>query len=260
MDAKRYMAHVLASGRAFVSSVIHPPQEESRDPYQVFLTPEAAAINGARQEHLASLGLDLAGKKVLEVGAGIGLHTQFFLERGCDVVVTDGNRENVDEIRRRHPQLRAEQADLDGDADLRTLGSFDVVYCYGLLYHLANPERAIMRMAQVCTGQLLLETCVSLGRHSEVIFLQDFQGNNQATTGVGCRPTRRWVMDKLRQYFGNEYHAVTQPAHADFPTDWECPATRMLYRSVFVGSKRPLQTPTLLQEIPPKQVRCGSPP
>src|SRR5207344_1132901 len=59
-------------------------------PFSVFLAPGAEAINRARQQHLASLGLDLAGKNVLEVGAGIGLHTPFFLERGCDVTVTDG--------------------------------------------------------------------------------------------------------------------------------------------------------------------------
>ena len=60
------------------------------DPFVVFHEYNAKAINHARQSHLASLGLDLKGKKVLEVGVGIGLHTPFFLERGCDVTVTDG--------------------------------------------------------------------------------------------------------------------------------------------------------------------------
>ena len=62
----------------------------SEDPFAVFLAPTALAINQARQSHLASLGLDLANKRVLEVGAGIGLHTPFFRERGCEVTVTDG--------------------------------------------------------------------------------------------------------------------------------------------------------------------------
>src|SRR5882762_4963062 len=75
------------------------------DPFAVFLTPEASAINAARQAHLASLGLELEHKQVLEVGAGIGLHTPFFLERGCKVLVTDGNPENVGEIRRRLPHM-----------------------------------------------------------------------------------------------------------------------------------------------------------
>ena len=59
--------------------------------FSVFQEPEALRINRVRQEHLASLGLELHGKSVLEVGAGIGLHTDFFEERGCDVLSTDGN-------------------------------------------------------------------------------------------------------------------------------------------------------------------------
>ena len=81
---------------------------DTQSEYDVFLTPQAFAINEARQAHLASLGLDLAGKSVLEVGAGIGLHTEFFESRGCTVVCTDGNPTNVAEIRRRY-DLRIEK-------------------------------------------------------------------------------------------------------------------------------------------------------
>src|SRR4051794_500326 len=90
--------------------------EES--PFAVFLAPNAEAINRARQQHLASLGLDLDGKKVLEVGAGIGLHTPFFLERGCQVTVTDGRPENVAEIARRLPQVRTAVVDMEVDRPL----------------------------------------------------------------------------------------------------------------------------------------------
>jgi len=217
------------------------------------LTPSALAINKARQEHLASLGLDLKGKRVLEVGAGIGLHTPFFLERDCEVVVTDGNRENVAEIRRRHPRLRVEQVDLDKDESLEPLGAFDIVYCYGLLYHLANPERAIARLAEVCHGQLLVETCVSLGNYPEVIFLRDYEGRNQAVSGVACRPTRVWMRDTLARYFGYAYLAKTQPNHPDFPVDWDRPETRILYRAVFVGSRVALANPNLTDTIPRQQ-------
>src|SRR5437016_10768872 len=103
------------------------------DPFAVFLAPEAQALNQARLAHLTSLGIALERKRVLEVGAGIGLHTPFFLERGCEVVVSDGLASNLAEVRRRFPQLRTEQIDLAQDADLQRLGSFDVVYCYGLL-------------------------------------------------------------------------------------------------------------------------------
>jgi hypothetical protein len=86
-----------AHGRALVSELARAlglrRGADGDSPFQVFLTPEANAINRARQDHLASLGFDFAGKSLLEVGAGIGLHTPFFVRRGCSALVTDGNAE-----------------------------------------------------------------------------------------------------------------------------------------------------------------------
>jgi hypothetical protein len=93
------------------------------DPFAVFLTPEAHAINIARQAHLASLGLDLEHKQVLEVGAGIGLHTPFFLKRGCEVLVADGNAENVGEIRRRLSNVPSALLDIEQDGAIDDLGT-----------------------------------------------------------------------------------------------------------------------------------------
>ena len=222
-------------------------------PYDVFLTPEAAAINRARQNHLASLGLELSNKRVLEVGAGIGLHTPFLLSHGCDVVVTDGNPQNVEEIGRRLPGVRKMALDLEDTDSLRQLGQFDIVYCYGLLYHLKNPEGAVAAMASACIGQLLLETVVGLGRHAEIQLIRDYVSNNQAVSGIGCRPTRAWIMQKLRQYFGHAYVSRTQPDYADFTPDWIIPDTRLIYRAVFVGSKQALALPELLSELPDHQ-------
>jgi SAM-dependent methyltransferase len=222
-------------------------------PFAVFLAPEAGAINQARQQHLGSLGLDLERKKVLEVGAGIGLHTPFFLERGCEATVTDGRPENVAEIQRRLPGVRTAVVDLEQDRPLDALGRFDVVYCYGLLYHLANPERALARLAEVCTGLLLLETAVSPGNYDELLLVRDPDYANQAVSGVGCRPTRLWVLNRLRMLLGHAYIPRTQPQHADFPTDWRTPPIQTMYRSIFVGSRSALDLQTLTDAVPTTQ-------
>ena len=192
-------------------------QKSVEDPFSVFLAPNAHAINHARQSHLASLGLDLAGKRVLEVGAGIGLHTPFFLERGCTVTVTDGRPENVAEIARRHPGVKTAIVDLEADRPIE-LGRFDAIYCYGLLYHLSNPQRALARLADVCDGQLLLETAVSPGTFDELLLVRDPDAFNQAISGIGCRPTRLWILNRLKSLLGYGYIPRTQPDHLDFPT------------------------------------------
>src|SRR5215467_7370709 len=107
--------------------------------FTTFLDPEAQRINRIRHAHLASLGLNLQAKRVLEVGAGIGLLTAFFEERGCDVLSTDANPTNVAEMLRRYPHRKIGLLDLDRPAPLSDLGDFDIVYCYGTLYHLCDP-------------------------------------------------------------------------------------------------------------------------
>src|SRR5579863_6438912 len=62
--------------------------------------------NQRTQEHLASLGLPLAGKTVLEAGAGIGDHSTFFLDRGCPMVISDGRPANVRYLKKRFPTQR----------------------------------------------------------------------------------------------------------------------------------------------------------
>jgi SAM-dependent methyltransferase len=222
------------------------------DPFSVFLAPNAHAINQARQSHLASLGLDLKGKSVLEVGAGIGLHTPFFLERGCTVTVTDGRAENVAEIARRHPGVKTAIVDLEIDSPIE-LGRFDVIYCYGLLYHLSNPQRALARLADVCDGQLLLETAVSPGTHDELLLVRDPDAFNQAISGIGCRPTRLWILNRLKSLFGHGYIPRTQPDHVDFPADWVHTPIQTMHRSIFVGSRTPLALPTLTDAVPSEQ-------
>jgi FkbM family methyltransferase len=219
-------------------------------PLDVFLAPEALEINRARLDHLASLGLDLREKRVLEVGAGIGLHTAFFEERGCDILSTDGSSANVAEMIRRYPHRRVGLLDLDRDVDLAELGSFDVVYCYGTLYHLRFPDSALARLAAVCTGMILLETIVLPGNYPELQLIAEPLIANQALRGLGCRPTRPWVMAALQRHFGHAYTALDQPDHPDFITDWNVVDHNGNLRAVFVGSKQPLVGSSLTDTLP----------
>lgn len=223
--------------------------------YQCFLDDNALAINQARQEHLGSLDLPINNRSVLEVGAGIGLHTQFFLDRGCEVLITDGESNNVAEIQRRHPNHRSQVLDLDTAQSIQHLGRFDIVYCYGLLYHLGQPQKALEVMSEV-SDMILLELICNARDDVSLDLVRDPRGANQSTHGQGCRPSRRWILDQLNRIWGHGYITSTQPNHRDFPGDWSEPGTGNT-RAVFVGSRRPLDNQMLLKEPLVKQTIYG---
>jgi ubiquinone/menaquinone biosynthesis C-methylase UbiE len=230
-------------------------QELAIDPLNVFQSDEYLRHNQRRLEHLASLGLDLLGKTVLELGAGIGDHTSFFLDRSCEVVAAEGRPQNFEILRARYPDIETIQLDLE-TPDLKINQQFDIVYCYGLLYHLQTPAQAIEFMARSCQKMLLLETCVSFGEEEAINLCKEVVDNpSQAISGNGCRPTRKWVYNQLKQHFEFLYMPITQPNHEQFPIDWTLSSSETLVRSVFIASRQELNNLLLLEDIPLKQQR-----
>lgn len=208
-----------------------------------------------RLEHLASLNLPIAGSSVLEVGAGIGSHTSFFLDRNCRVVSTEARPQNLEVLRQRYPDVEVRPLDLDYP-DPSLSETFDIVYCYGLLYHLKDPAQAIEYMAARCGKMLLLETCVSFGDEEAINLCPEPEDNlSQSVHGTGCRPTRPWIFNQLRRHFDFVYMPVTQPNHKEFPLDWTSPDAKSLVRSVFVTARQQLDNPLLVDHVPMQQRR-----
>jgi SAM-dependent methyltransferase len=213
--------------------------------------------NARRQEHLASLSIRVEGASVLEVGAGIGDHTHYFLDRGCHVTITEAREENLRLLRKRYAGADIRALDLE-DPDPLEGAPFEVVYCYGTLYHLSNPVPAIEFLSDNCSRTLLLETCVSFGDGLSVNQTSERQGDpSQALSGMGCRPTRPWVMLELQKHFEYVYVPATQPNHEEFPIDWTQPSTHAaaLSRAVFVASRASIENSDLITELPSRQRR-----
>ncbi|MES2696145.1 MAG: methyltransferase domain-containing protein [Verrucomicrobiota bacterium] len=101
-----------------------------------------------------------AGARLLDVPAGTGRFTGFFLARGAHVTAVDISDDMLAELRRRwpaNPLLRVERA--DAEALVYETGSFDFVVCWRLFHLLpeAAAERVLRELARVCRGQIVLE-------------------------------------------------------------------------------------------------------
>jgi SAM-dependent methyltransferase len=213
-----------------------------------FDTDAALEINEARLTHLASLELPIDGRRVLEVGAGVGHLTGFFVDRDCSVVVTEARPENVAELRRRRPAVDVREADVE--ESLEQLGTFDVVFCYGLMYHPESPLRVLRNMAAVCNDLLLLETMVCDARLPVLRLEDETTSVNQASHGLAHRPSLSYLAQALNRVgFDYVYAAADSPDHPDYCFSWldnlDTARDGALLRGVFVASRRALEQPTL---------------
>lgn len=213
--------------------------------------------NEARLRHLDSLDLPLRERTVLEVGSGPGHHTWFYAVKGCDITATDARPECLVEIQKQFPDVKTALVDMNEPKPLEALGTFDIVHCYGLLYHLQDPATAIAALARVCSDMLLLETCVTPG-DGNAINLTDEIGSDytQSVTSVGCRPTRAWLFEELKKHFPFVYQTRTQPDHEEFPVDWtSIGGDHGLVRVVTVSSRQALDNDQLSATVIDHQSR-----
>ncbi len=213
--------------------------------------------NARRLEHLASLRIPVAGLSVLEVGAGIGDHTHYYIDRECRVTITEARAESLLHLKHRYPDCNVQFLDLELPHHLED-SPFDVVHCYGLLYHLSKPKEALAFLSENTIKMLFLETCVSFGEKEEVNPIVEPQSSPTAAySGTGCRPTRAWLFRELQGLFEYVYLPITQPCHAEFPLDWTTPQKHKggIQRAIFIASREPLKNEKLKPSLLSRQAR-----
>lgn len=225
-------------------------------PESFFGSDHCLAINKARQDHFLSLNLPLKGKRVLEPGAGIGHNTKFLLDQGAYVTALEPRQENYDAfLIKAHPRLQVIKNHVDSIAHMNV--KYDVVFCYGLLYHVGTPAAVLKELGKACSGYLALETVVSPSpqvwsfEHAEA---SDEPGNS--IYGMGSRPTRSYLKEAMYQAgFDYTYFPKTQPKHVDFPLDWtgEMFEEDKLQRATVIASRTEIVNPLLLTYIPQLQ-------
>jgi len=92
-----------------------------------------------------------AGKRVLEIGIGLGADHQRFAEAGADLCGIDLTARAVVHTRRRFEAFGLSSRLLVGDAEKLAFreGLFDVVYSWGVLHHSPDTPRAISEVYRV---------------------------------------------------------------------------------------------------------------
>jgi 2-polyprenyl-3-methyl-5-hydroxy-6-metoxy-1,4-benzoquinol methylase len=92
------------------------------------------------------------GKRVLEIGCGIGTDTINFARHGARVTAVDLSENSLDLARKRarvfglEDQIRFFQADAEHLTDYVPVEPYDLIYSFGVIHHTPHPERVIEQL------------------------------------------------------------------------------------------------------------------
>lgn len=97
----------------------------------------------------------LKGKRVVEIGCGMGYHSELLARAGADLVAIDISPTSVEATRRRLAvrglTARVEQCDAERIDDLFEAGTVDLVWSWGVIHHSANTARIMRKIAGLLT-------------------------------------------------------------------------------------------------------------
>lgn len=94
---------------------------------------------------------DAKGKRVLEIGVGLGADHQLFAEAGAELFGVDQTDRALEHTKRRLAAFNLHSSLAVGDATQLEFpdGSFDIVYSWGVLHHTDDPPAAFSEVCRV---------------------------------------------------------------------------------------------------------------
>lgn len=185
----------------------------------------------------------------IDVGCGPGWFSDKLNKLGLDVFGVDGRKEVVHEAARRVPRARFAVCDITASKLELTLSSVDLVFCFGLLYHLENPFAAIRNLCALSNKYLFIETQVAPGDGNDLVLVSEGKNETQGLNFHAVIPSRRALLKMLYVAgYKSVYRYVGEINHIDFVDS----SGRRHRREVFLAVKSiGSALPNFVQETEP---------
>ena len=148
------------------------------------------------------------GRRVLEVGCGIGSDAEEFAKNGAEYVGIDYSDQSVDVARQRFDVLGLEGKfyNIDAsDADaMNSLGKFDLVYSYGVIHHFPAIDVIIRNAHSVLNvgGEFRFMVYAKNSWKQAMIY----KGLDQYEAQAGCPYAKSFTKEEIPELLGPGWH------------------------------------------------------
>ena len=208
-------------------------------------------LNRARgrvvRELLDQLSQSLRLRTAVDVGCGLGYFSEMLNSLGLQVVGADGRKENAEEASRRVPTVNFHTMNAE-DIEIRSLGIFDLCFCFGLLYHLENPFIAIRHLHAMTRSLLLVEGLIYPGDEPIMGLVEETPFEDQGLRHYAFYPTEACLVKMMYLAgFANVYRIAKAPDHPGYSRRGEAPKKR----TILAASHEPLTCSLLVRVAEP---------
>jgi ubiquinone/menaquinone biosynthesis C-methylase UbiE len=175
------------------------------------------------------------GRKVLEVGCGIGTDTMNFARAGARVTAVDLSEKSLEMARRRanvfglSDRIRFYRANAENLSEVVTPEPYDLVYSFGVIHHTPCPERAIEQIRRHYVKRGTTLKLMVYHRHSwKVFWILTTYGHGafwkldeliarHSEAETGCPVTYSYSRRRVRQLVGEGFRINEVAVRHIFP-------------------------------------------
>jgi len=217
--------------------------------YEELNRPREAVV----RELIAQVKVALPLATAVDVGCGVGYFSNVLHSLGLNVLGLDAREQNVLEARHRYPHIRFEVMNAEDSRALQ-FGQFDLVFCFGLLYHLENPFQVIRNLSAM-TGQFaLLEGVCYPSKESVMVLVEEDELDDQGVNNIAFCPSEACLLQMLyRSGYKSCFLPRIMPAHPYYNPGEDS----FRLRTLIAASKRQLEIPSLVTSpVPTSELRA----
>jgi SAM-dependent methyltransferase len=186
------------------------------EPYYIEINEARWAVAERVLKHIRSKG-EIALQTCLDVGCGPGWFSERISKMGIAVTGLEGRRELIDMAVQRCPQAKFKHLDLEEPDQLQDLSPADMVFCFGLLYHVENPFKLLRRLYALAGHILFIESIVVPSDYPCAWLVEEGKNETQGLSHhsfILSRPALIGILQRVGFPFVYRYHGVVM--HPDF--------------------------------------------